>query len=377
MSSLNSSEALMEAKWDHGYNDGVNPTVWLSPSEIFKAWSINRKPVKYTQCWAFAECLTCIMRFLGIPCRTVYGDNTHINTSLNYNIDMCDDFNNKDDSVSQKFLMIDDMNNFLNGFEIGGMGGIGGIGGMGETYKNDSFLNCNIYDGDDSLWNHHFWNEIYISHNNEFTWCYVDSCPSIISNEEPCKNKYILGPCKINSLKNGVNEKFDFTYLFSTVNSPIRLWKKETIIENEMTITIPYCHSIIYPCYMQNSIIKTEELYNQLKNKQLNIFTRHNNNKVNITKNYKCDFSKIYELTIEQNPIKFYIKDRNIHYVYNDDDIYYIQQILISKYGDIITFSRSYEKAKNIKCIDCTNGSILSILIIKDQNFWVQLIKIE
>jgi len=82
-------------------------------------------------------------------------------------------------------------------------------------------------------------------------------------------------------------------------------------------------------------------------------------------------------LTIEQNPIKFYIKDRNIHYVYNDDDIYYIQQILISKYGDIITFSRSYEKAKNIKCIDCTNGSILSILIIKDQNFWVQLIKIE
>ena len=148
-SSENSPTALIEGRWDQNYKDGRTPNDWVSTSEVFREWNIDRKPIKYGQCWIFAECMTCVMRFLGIPASTIFAENSHINPSLNCGIDMLEDSEGiKSGGNTNMFLKLNNMETFLS-----------------ATCKDDPWDKCTMYNGEDSIWNIHYWNEIYIPGN--------------------------------------------------------------------------------------------------------------------------------------------------------------------------------------------------------------------
>lgn len=80
LDSNNSDFGIMEGNWSiTEFLPEECPSVWRDSGMICRKYlNGERKPVKYAQCWVFAELLTGMLRFLGIMSRTVKIHNCHI-----------------------------------------------------------------------------------------------------------------------------------------------------------------------------------------------------------------------------------------------------------------------------------------------------------
>jgi hypothetical protein len=372
-SSEHSENALICGKWSSDYSDGLSPSAWKSSSHVFREWGINKKPIKYGQCWVFSECFTTVMRFLNIPCRTIYAENSHINPSLNCSIDFSEhQLSNKSEITDNNKYDVLNVNSFLN------LENQNCIVDSCDTKDETDFDKCVIYDGDDSYWNIHYWNEIYIPRieNNQFifSWECADVTPYIKSSDEPCNNYKILGPCKIENILNGIDEIFDFKYLNASINSPFRIWCKKTIIENGDIVSLPYLKSMIYPFYPEQSIYANKKI-KLLLDKKVKLLHRT----TDVTNNYKMSFERIYEYIHQNNPILFDILNGQLIIQSNiiSSDIYYVQQIVLNDKSIVIDIRRQNCLLQNIELIQLNKSSkIISFLITKGSEFWCQIIKI-
>lgn len=360
-------DALIKGKWGGNYLGGKEPSSWKSTSHIFREWGKTKKPVKYGQCWVFSECFTCVMRFLNISSRTIYAENSHINISLNGSIDFSEDaLPSKSIFYNKLFKKLDNMSDFLDDTE------------ENKGSVDDEISKCSIYNSDDTFWNIHYWNEIYIPRNIEdemiYSWECLDVTPSIISKDEPYKGKKILGPCKILNIKNGENKIFDFKYLHSSVNSPFRIWTKESVVENGKIIIVAYLKGIVFPFYPEYSIITSNKIKKML-NKQVRLKTLG----CDVTDEYKTSFNKIYEYIHKDNPIIFNIKNNNLVFDFNHSLIneYCVQQIAIDMNCNISSIKRQKCRFEYLEVINLPKKTkYVSILVTKELNFWCQLIRV-
>jgi len=370
----NSETGLIDGKWGGGYELGREPSAWTSPTEFFLEWSRLRTPIKYGQCWIFAECLTVCLRFLGIPTRTVYAKNSHINPSLSCSIDFFEDEKYmKSHELSDEIIFkeIEDMNKFLSSCLSED---------QDKAIEDDELFKPLLFSTKDSMWNIHYWNEVYISRNGIiYHWEALDSCPYTPSTCEPYKGKKILGPCKVSSIKsNYADELYDYRYLHSSVNSPFRIWIKDTMVLNGEVITIPYVHSLVFPFYQSDSIMMNNAKLKKLFGMRIELSTRSNLGKINITDKYRMPFDILYRYLTCNNPIFFKVVNDSFEIEVRDDEgEYYVQQVIIDKRNSVSKIRRQKKQLNEIIPLTFThNDAVMSILIIKDSQSWVQLVKL-
>lgn len=372
-SATNSENGLIEGKWGGNYTGGFAPSHWKSPSEIFLKWKESKNPVKYGQCWVFAECFTLCMRFLGIPSRTVYAKNSHINPSLDGFVDFFEDetfMKSEDTPINDEESLLKRVSNvreFINQ-------------SLGYPDKGDIFEDCEVYSTVDSMWNIHYWNECIISRDGlNYYWEALDSCPYLPSKYEPHSGKSILGPCRVLSIKqNFKNKLYDYEYIHASVNSPLRIWIRETTVLNGEVITIPYVHSIVYPLHPRKSIMTTNKKLEQILSKKVSLFIKNNGSNVDITDNYRMEYDILLKYLIKDNPAIFYINNSEICMASQDDqDEYYVQQVIIDNKNNMSRLRRQTCQLNNVVCLDYTKDDrILSVLMIKRDKYWIQLLSL-
>lgn len=305
MSSENSGDsALMVGKWGGLYTeDGKPPTHWVNSSSIFDQRLKTGKPVRYGQCWCFAECMTSMLRYLNIPCRTICGTNIMIDENLDNGVDFKQDLRKDESDVNGLMHMnrsyINEMfNNLLN-----------------EQGTKSEWDSLKIYDYGDSIWNRHYWNEVYIDDH----WEAIDSTPTLISEVD---GKKMLGPSRI--LQRSENS-MDFDRFFAMVNSPFRLWATETIIEDDKIIDIPYVYSIIFPHSKKKSkYLKVPKLL-MLFEKGPSVMMKSKLHDINITSRYKAN---------EEDLQTMYLS------TFKSKDMLYLQTVYIDYTGNVIKVDR-------------------------------------
>lgn len=310
-------ESLLYGSWDvSSFIDGKNPSHWMNSNDIFYERFRTGKSVRYGQCWCFAECMTSICRFLGLPCRTICGKNTLIDANLDNGIDFNEDLRKGD---SHGFILKDKESLNKELFNISN--------NIYDNNKSGDVDILKIYDSGDSYWNVHYWNEVWI--NGE--WWVFDSTPFLrtTSNDEYNGMK-MLGPMKVSGYKDPLlNNDFNTMNLFSMINSPFRLWTTETIVDNDELITLPYVYSIIYPDNERMSIFIRNKRINSLFNMSPIITTRlfGNNStvKLDISKNYKSPSTILH---------KTYF---NSAYLEGE---FYIQIVYLDNFGNVIKIER-------------------------------------
>lgn len=346
MSSDNSNnDALMVGKWNGIYTeDGKRPSYWNSTKMIFEERARTNLPVRYGQCWCFAECMTSICRFLGIACRTVSGKNTLIDENLDNGIDFMDELRKSD--TSETYCLIDKSN--LLEIILATREGV--------ATKAEPWENMKIYDVGDSFWTKHLWNEVYIPRDDSKGWEILDSTPLFKSQEDDEYGDYkLLGPCQVSTFKTNHKQKYDYKQLFSFINSPFRLWGIESIVENGEIIHIPYVYSIIYPSSKSNSIyIDTAKIRN-LFNCSPKITTR----------------TPGYTSTVEDDITNSYMSPSLKEMYFSDfptEGNYYCQFVYLDRMGNIMkTIRRDFTLPLELPQ-ENINYHILSILMIERIN---------
>ena len=358
ISSENTTEALIEGKWDGNYEGGIAPTEWEYTAEIFRRRMTTNEPIKYGQCWIFAECVTAIMRFLGIASRTIHAKNSHINVSLNFAIDFYGYSNTEKSDGELYYKKIEDLRTFV------------------ETGEKDdeNHLSDKVYIRRDSIWNFHFWNEIYLPDG----WKCLDTSPIISSNDDPHRGKKILGPCLVSNIKDGNEDVFDYNYLSSSVNSPFRLWARTIASVDGQNIFISFVHSLIYPFYPEHSIISRKNSH-PLHEKIIMLTTRCKES-IDVTNDYKMDIDKIDRLIYKNHPAVFVEVERRLYvdYVTEDENEYTIQQVSLNSRGIPIMATKRKCKTRDIVPILITpTVTFLSFLIISETQTWPQILEIK
>ena len=358
MSSVNSDSALICGRWDNRYEDGTRPNVWTSTNEIFREWSLKRTPVKYGQCWVFSECFTCIMRFLGLPARTIFAQNTHLNRSLSGYIELYNDNTDKSEPDTDEFYrLIDPLLFFF------------------DDNKSDPWENCAFYNSRDTIWNIHYWNEVFING----AWECIDVTPFVESKYSPGDNLKIMGPCKMSSFQDLLDLKFDFEVFNYGINSPIRYWVKNSfVIDDEVKIII-YVQDIIYPFHPSESIGPNTVNLNR-SFKKIRIST----DIVNFTQNdmtfrYIVPFNRLKPFLNRKSPIEMTKSGDRILVSFEDsDDIYYIQQVALDINGNIENVKLQICKLEDIEIIKFTlRVKYISFLVIRESEYWTEIIRMR
>lgn len=312
MCSENSNNALMVGKWQGSYTeDGKSPHYWINSSSIFEKRIKTGQPVKYGQCWCFAECLTSMLRYLNIPCRTVCGTNIMIDQNLDSGVDFKQDL--RKDETSDNILLRLNSDYIRNLFSSA-------INGVGFKSELDDLK---IYDCGDSTWNLHYWNEVWIDDH----WEVIDSTPvleSLVKLEDEDKPKKILGP---SSLLNETPESLDFDRFHAMINSPYRLWATETIIEDDQLITIPYVYSVIFPHSVRNSRYLKLPKIMSLFSKGPKVSYKNNNTVVDITSSYVSD---------DRNLRNKYLGELDL----DPNSLIYFQTVYLDYFGNVLSVDR-------------------------------------
>jgi transglutaminase-like putative cysteine protease len=367
-SSQNSETGLINARWDDEYSDGRPPMSWTNPTDVFRLWRRNRKPVKYGQCWLFAEAMTVCLRFLGIPTRTVFAENSHMDFGLNGHIDFIHKQTTKSDAEESLGNEGDAHEIEYNAIDVPSF--------LWGTAKGD-------YDGairavfstNDSLWNIHYWNEVWIRRDGEYGWFALDSCPSVASLEMPFAGKKVLGPCPVNSIQMGpFHSLYDYTYINASVNSPFRVWSVGEWSVGSETIEVPYVSDLVYPFYKDKSITTNRKLRGFTR-KRVQLWTRTERGMSEITNSYKMPYRVISDYLLSGNPIQFFSKNGRIWVTINDNEGEYDVQQVVLMNSVIVNVQRAIGKLDDVVPVQLASPDcILSILILREPQYWSQLI---
>lgn len=312
LSSHNRHDGLIVGQWK-SYENGHSPSKWTRTSEVLFEYMKNG-PVRYGQCWTFAEVLTSMLRFLGISARTVYATNSHIDMTFKSVIDLSMDFGTNKGHSHPLCLSPEFLTDFFR-----------------QTLVKDNSEPM-IHTTEDSVWNIHYWVELYQS-----GWYVCDPSPVVPSKVEPVMfNNYVMGPCRVDHITRSIEEGWDFDFLYAIINSPFRLWRVETGRD-----IIPVPHTL---CYVNHpglfKGIKTPWV-NNLNAKQVKILTRNTSGgQLNLTPHYTADPETLACRYYRNSPLVIKSKNsdtfswmvRNTH----RDREYYCQQICLDGETNII-----------------------------------------
>lgn len=312
MSTENSLNALMVGRWQGPYiEDGRNPSYWINSSSIFEQRVKTGRPVKYGQCWCFAECLTSMLRYLNIPCRTVCGKNIMIDENLDKGVDFKQDLR-KDESSNNTYVRLN--SDYIKSLFSSAIEGVGFKSELDEL---------KIYDCGDSTWNIHYWNEVWINDH----WEVIDSTPvlkSLVKLDFEDEQKKLIGP---SSLLNETPESIDFDRFHAMINSPFRLWATETIVEDGQLINIPYVYSVIFPHSVRNSRYLKLPKIMSLFSKGPTVSYKNNNTVVDITSSYVSD---------DRNLRNKYLGKLNLDH----NSLIYFQTVYLDHFGNVLSVDR-------------------------------------
>jgi len=243
----NNPYGILYGKWDGIYTNGKEPYEWKSVIEIMNYRVYTGHPVKYAQCWIFAEVLTAIFRFLGIPARTVYAKNAHIDTGCDGGIDYLDIPTKGEKNLKKVRInsLLTDINELYYDNEMVTKGGDIILENKNIIIQDEKINLQNLVKQGDRSWNFHVWSECFLERNdiypNKLCWNICDPCPvpEVKTNTyDDYNNKHFFGPCSVYSIKEGLKYPYDFEYLHSAINSVLRQW---SFFEYEnITVIFPY-----------------------------------------------------------------------------------------------------------------------------------------
>ena len=165
---------VLVGRWDGMYNDGFDPTSWVSSERILSLWLTKNQRVRYGQCWVFAALLTTILRASGIPARTVTNYGSHHDRGLT-----------------------DDGTAVLRQYD-------------------------NIVQADESQWNFHVWTEAWLKRpdlGQPFNWNALDATPQEPSPLAP-NQPYQTGPAYVPFIRSStINANYDTLFVLAEVKA--------------------------------------------------------------------------------------------------------------------------------------------------------------
>lgn len=302
--------SIMIGKWDDDFEDGYSPVYWNGTEQIFTVKNATEEPVKYGQCWCFAEIMTSLCRMLNIPTRTVSGTNVLIDENSDHGIDFHEDLRKGEQEYNLALISKDSLNQSLSNLISNG------------DNKAEPWEDLRIYDCGDTFWSIHYWNEVHINGN----WYAFDSTPAKVGFTG-------IGPYSI--LK---EDGYDSDKIISMINLPFRLWTFETIIEGDKTINIPYVYSIIYPHSERKSKYLNLHKIVKIFDKKVKVLTKHSNfpliRDINITSNYLISDIKLSELYYSDSPL---------------EGNFYIQIVHLNSLGNVLHIDRIFSSITDMK----------------------------
>ena len=275
---------LMVGRWETNFDGGLAPSHWVGTEQIFMSREKNNEPVKYGQCWCFAEIMTTLCRMLNIPTRTVSGRNVLIDENLDHGIDFKEDLMKGESTINLALINRQFLNQAMANLVSGG------------NNKGELWEELKIYDCGDTFWSFHYWNEVFIDGH----WYSFDATPTN-------SNLTGIGPYSISK-----EEGYDADKILSMSNLPFRLWATETIIEGDKVVNIPYVYSIIFPHSSKKSkYLKLPKIID-IFNKKVIVSTKdcNSSNVVDITNNYLLSDNKLSKLYYSKLPLEgnFYVQ---------------------------------------------------------------------
>ncbi|XP_046608601.1 annulin isoform X1 [Neodiprion virginianus] len=180
-SAINSPDdnGAVMGNWSNDFGGGTAPTKWMGSQKILQEYYTTKNPVKYGQCWVFSGVLTTVCRALGIPCRPVTNYSSAHDTQGSLTVDCFIDAEGK---------VMEEMNN-------------------------------------DSIWNYHVWNEVWMSRPDLTPecggWQAIDATPQELS-----EDAYRCGPASVAAVKKGeVMRPYDSRFVFAEVNADKVFWR--------------------------------------------------------------------------------------------------------------------------------------------------------
>ena len=347
-----SNEALFVSSWNSNFEFYDNlPGSWCSTSNVFdKRYELNR-PLKYAQCFCYAECMTSICRFLGIACRTVVGKNTLIDNNDDNGIDFYEEMRKSDqDNEDNTFILLNSKKTFIDCI----------IDDQEKSFNNDELT---IYNMGDSFWNQHYWCEVYLRRKDKTKgWEVIDPTPNFVSYEnDDFHSKKILGPCKQSSFKTLNENKYDFKKLFTYINSPYRIWITDSYLDKSGKYKdVTFVYSLVFPHYREKSVYINKDKINKLFTFLPEIKTINGSNKlIDHTKNY-----------INEEVDKFYFS--NIP----SEGNYYIQFVYLDENGSILdVLCNDYTLPFEIPKIKKKYYIVSVLMIKKESKEWFTFLK--
>ncbi|KAK3086663.1 hypothetical protein FSP39_021575, partial [Pinctada imbricata] len=172
----------LRGNWSGNYDGGTAPYKWLGSAKILQEYYKTKTIVRYGQCWVFSGILTTMCRAIGIPCRSVTNFSSAHDTDGSITID-------------EYFT--------LTGDEL---------------------------DGQDSVWNFHVWNEVWMDRpdlpkeKKYGGWQAIDCTPQELSD-----GRYQCGPMPVSAIKVGdVALNYDGPFIFGEVNADKAVWLFES-----------------------------------------------------------------------------------------------------------------------------------------------------
>ncbi|KAH3768656.1 hemocyte protein-glutamine gamma-glutamyltransferase-like [Dreissena polymorpha] len=171
-------DGVLEGNWSGKYTGGTSPLDWTGSVAILEQFYKTKTTVKFGQCWVFSGLVTTVCRALGIPARSVTNFASAHDTDGSITIDSHYD-------------------------------------AEGNPLKE--------YD-DDSVWNFHVWNDVWMSRPDLPTgyggWQAIDATP-----QETSEGVYCMGPMSLQAIKEGnVNLPYDGPFVFAEVNADKVVW---------------------------------------------------------------------------------------------------------------------------------------------------------
>lgn len=171
---------ILVGNWSGDYEGGESPSKWTGSTKIYETYAeSDGEPVKYGQCWVFSGVLNTALRCLGIPSRSVTNFASAHDTDNSMTIDTV--FDSKD---------------------------------MDEVE----------YLSEDSVWNFHVWNEVWLSRPDLIPgmggWQVVDATP-----QETSEGIFQTGPAPVTAIKQGMTYlNYDTKFTFAEVNADRLSW---------------------------------------------------------------------------------------------------------------------------------------------------------
>ncbi|XP_063218712.1 hemocyte protein-glutamine gamma-glutamyltransferase-like [Bacillus rossius redtenbacheri] len=174
---------VLAGNWSGEYEDGTAPAAWTGSVGILEEYLTTGQEVKYGQCWVFAGVLTTVCRALGIPSRVVSNLVSAHDANVSLTVDRYYDVENEELPFNP------------------------------------------FYEGDDSIWNYHVWNEAWMVRpdlpKGYGGWQAIDATP-----QETSDGFFQCGPTSVEAIKCGaVGFNYDVPFMLASVNADLIRWK--------------------------------------------------------------------------------------------------------------------------------------------------------